>query len=79
MHAVHVCLFTLFLRYVRGLPFVIFQLKVRIEKKTSISIQNSSVMLQTIPTLVTGTGFPNANVYSSQGRGNLQTENMKEK
>ena len=65
--------------YVRGLPFVIFQLKVRIEKKTSISIQNSSVMLQTIPTLVTGTGFPKHSVYSSQGRGNLQTENMKEK
>lgn len=45
-----------------NIPFVIFQLKVRIEKKTSISIQNSNVIEQTIPTLVTGTGFPKANV-----------------
>lgn len=44
------------------LPFVIFQLKVRIEKKTSISIQNRSVIEQTIPTLVTGTGFPKQRV-----------------
>ena len=61
-----------------GLPFVIFQPKVRIEKKTSMSIQNSSVIEQTIPTDVTGTGFPNTRVYRSQGRGNLETENMRE-
>jgi len=53
------------------IPFVIFQLNDKIEKNTSISIQNNRVIEQTIPALVTGTGFPNTNVYSNQGIGNL--------
>jgi len=52
------------------IPFVIFQLNDKIEKNTSISIQNNRVIEQTIPALVTGTGFPNTNVYSNQGIGN---------
>ena len=54
------------------LPFVIFQLKARIEKKTSISIQKRRVIEQTIPTLVTGTGFPKITEYSNHGNGNLK-------
>ena len=40
------------------LPLVIFQLKSRIEKNTSINIQKRRVIEQTIPLLVTGTGWP---------------------
>ena len=56
---------------------VILQLKARIEKKTSMSIQKSSVMEQTIPSLVTGTGLPNTSVNRNQGKGNLQQNRIR--
>lgn len=53
---------------------VIFQLKMRIERNTSMSIQKSSVMEQTMPSLVTGTGVPNTNVKRNHGKGNLLSD-----
>lgn len=53
------------------ITLVILQLKARIEKKTSMSIQKSSVMEQTMPSLVTGTGLSNTSVNRNQGKGNL--------
>jgi len=40
------------------IALVIFQLKSKIEKNTSINIQKRRVIEQTIPELVTGTGWP---------------------
>ena len=54
------------------LPLVIFQLKSRIEKNTSINIQKRRVIEQTIPLLVTGTGCPKHKVYRNQGTGSLK-------
>ena len=59
------------------LPLVILQLKARIEKKTSMSIQKSSVMEQTMPSLVTGTGLPNTSVNRNQRKGNLQENRIR--
>merc|ERR1719450_1395872 len=51
------------------MALVIFQLKSRIEKNTSINIQKRRVIEQTIPLLVTGTGCPKHKVYRNQGTG----------
>jgi hypothetical protein len=57
---------------IKYVPLVIFQLKARIEKNTSMSIQKRSVMEQTMPSLVTGTGLPNTSVNRNHGKGNLE-------
>ena len=61
----------------KRIPLVIFQLKARIEKKTSMSIQKRSVMEQTMPSLVTGTGAPNTSVNRNQGKGNLERRRIR--
>ena len=53
------------------MPLVIFQLKIRIEKKTSISMANRMAMEQTIPADETVTGFWNTMVNINQGSGSL--------
>ena len=56
---------------VNPIPFVIFQPKAKIEKKTNINIVKRRVMEQTIPAELTGTGFWNTIVNKNQGKGNL--------
>lgn len=51
------------------MPLVIFQLKIRMDKKTSISMPNRMAMEQTIPAEETETGFWNTMVNSNQGSG----------
>ena len=43
----------------KPMVLVIFQLKTRMEKKTSRSMQKRMAMEQTMPVAVTGTGLPN--------------------
>jgi hypothetical protein len=53
----------------KPMPLVIFQLKIRMDKKTSISMPNRMAMEQTIPADETATGFWNTMVNSNQGSG----------
>ena len=55
----------------KPMPLVIFQLKIRIEKKTSISMANRMAMEQTIPADETVTGFWNIMMNINHGNGSL--------
>ena len=59
------------------MPLVIFQLKIRIEKKTRHNIPKRMATEQTIPLAETGTGSKNTIENKNHGNGNL--ENNKEK
>ena len=54
------------------MPLVIFQLKAKIERKTSNSIRNNIEMEHPTPSDETVTGSWRTNVYISQGKGNLK-------
>ena len=54
------------------MPLVIFQLKMRMEKKTSMSIPKRIAIEQIIPLADTGTGFWNTMVNRNHGRGRLE-------
>ena len=53
------------------MPLVIFQLKLRMDNRTSISMPNKMAMEQTIPADDTETGFRNTQENINQGNGNL--------
>ncbi len=54
------------------MPFVIFHLKARIERKTRISIMKSSDTEQPTPSDLTSMAVPLTSVHRSQGKGRLQ-------
>ena len=55
---------------------LIFQLKMRMEKKTSMSIPKRIAIEQIIPFADTGTGFWNTKVNRNQGRGKLKSKRL---
>lgn len=53
------------------MPLVIFQLKIKMEKKTSNNIPKRIPMEQIMPEDDTGTGSPKTIVYKNHGKGSL--------
>ncbi len=58
------------------MPLVIFQLKVRMEKKTRRSIPKRMAMEQTMPVAETVTPSPKMMAYRSQGSGSLKVKKI---
>ena len=56
------------------MPLVIFQLKMRIDKKTKINMPKRMAIEQTMPALDTGTGVWKTIVYRNHGKGNLKNK-----
>ena len=54
------------------MPLVIFQLNMRMDKKTRINMKKRMAMEHTMPAEDTGTLFWKTNVNRSQGSGNLK-------
>ena len=55
------------------IPFVIFHLKAKIERKTEINIKNNRDIEHPTPDELTLTGFPLCTIaYTNHGTGNLE-------
>ena len=59
------------------IAFVIFQLNIKMERKTRQSIMNKMATEQTMPSAETGTFWPLIIVNKSQGKGSLKSENSR--